>query len=508
MVDPSERELEGVKYRVPIWRAFPYVRAALLLFVIFFGIAVLSPLRPVLLEEAKVLIREWRGASTRSVSVPSVENVTAAENDDISSVDLMDRSQGLQSSPVLASVPLEGSEDSVTTSITASEEESVFHSPVVVAEPSGGDVRKLARGIELKTHVELVPSDRATVVREDDSSFSASYSVKVNLPKAAESLEELESVNPNLSQILPGLPSLLSEAKVSHFFQELYNNKVVRLKRDATNLSVLTTKHNFFDCETILTMRDASSGRRVLLIQGDMDVVSDGSDGDRLASMPDSIVNSTHYQPFTSYGWKKKTKVPNPMVAGWKKRIGNADRELNDANTSDARKAWLRDRKKMLQRGVEDMTYRSFLIAEHDPFIVLPVNILTNSKDPYAGRAGDYAVVIYDDKIYPAIVGDGGPTFKVGEASLRMAKRLNPNASSYSRPVSDLTVTYLVFSNSRDKVKGPPDYEAWRVRCGELIHEIGGLGEAVQLESWEDRLAPEVLTEEEDVSENEQDEEE
>jgi hypothetical protein len=216
-----------------------------------------------------------------------------------------------------------------------------------------------------------------------------------------------------------------------------------------------------------------------------MDVVSDGSDGDRLATMPASIVESANYQPFTSYGWKKQTETPNPMVAGWEKRIGNANVELADPATSAARKAWLRDRIEYLKRGIADMKARSFLVAEYDPFIVIPVHLLTASNDNYAPRVGDYAVVIYDQKLYPCIVGDGGPTFKAGEASLRMAKQLNPRASPYSRPVSDLKVTYLVFPNSRDAERGAPDYEKWRKRCGELLKEIGGLGVGYDLHEWE-----------------------
>ena len=49
----------------------------------------------------------------------------------------------------------------------------------------------------------------------------------------------------------------------------------------------------------------AGSGRGVFLLQAEMDVVSDGSDGDRLPVMPEEIVTSTNYQPFTSYGWRK-----------------------------------------------------------------------------------------------------------------------------------------------------------------------------------------------------------
>ena len=135
----------------------------------------------------------------------------------------------------------------------------------------------------------------------------------------------------------------------------------------------------------------------------------------------------------------------------------------------------------------------SFLIAEYDPFIVMPVNMITNRSDKYAARVGDYAVVIFGDKIYPAIVGDGGPTFKVGEGSLRLAKELNPRASSYSRPVSDVTVTYLVFSNSRDTPASAPDYEKWHQRCSELLDEMGGLGEGVELHQWQDLLAPKVV---------------
>ena len=222
-------------------------------------------------------------------------------------------------------------------------------------------------------------------------------------------------------------------------------------------------------------------------MQAEMDVVSDGSDGDRLPTMPDEIVNSPHYQPFTSYGWPKKTQTPNPMVAGWEKRIVAANKELAAAGTTAARKAWLRDRIQYLKRGIDDLKARSFLIADYDPFIVIPIDILASSE-PYAPNVGDYAVVVHGGKIYPAIVGDGGPTFKVGEGSLRMAREINPKASPYSRPVSDLKVTYLVFPGSREAERGPPDYEKWRQRCHELLGEIGGLGAGYELHQWQDLL--------------------
>jgi len=75
----------------------------------------------------------------------------------------------------------------------------------------------------------------------------------------------------------------------------------------------------------------------------------------------------------------------------------------------------------------------------------------------------------------------------VGEASLRMAKQLNARATSYSRPVSDLTVTYLVFPGTADKF-GPPDYVKWHERCSDLLTEIGGVGPSTTLHQWENTL--------------------
>ena len=353
----------------------------------------------------------------------------------------------------------------------------------------GGDVRKLRSDITLKTKVDIQKGESAALERTKDESYMASYTLNVRVPVASISLTDLESVSPELGKKLPGMEGLLDRAEVSRWFYQLYENKTKRLKKNATQLTSLLSRHNFYDCETMLNLRDPESGRRVFLLQAEMDVVSDGSDGDRLPTMPDKIVNSTHYQPFTSYGWPKQTDTPNPMIAGWKKRIGNAKRELADASTSAERKRWLRGRLDYLKRGVEDMKYRSFLIAEHDPFMVMPVNLITASGDPYAPRVGDYAVVIHDGVIYPTIVGDGGPSFKVGEASLRLARQINERASPYSRPVSDLTVTYLVFPNSREKKKLPPDYDRWRTRCEELLGEIGGLSEGVELFQWKNTLA-------------------
>lgn len=359
--------------------------------------------------------------------------------------------------------------------------------PVVPEEIELGtvtDVRKLRSGIPFKTEVTIGKGGIASRERVDETSYTVTYQLSLRLPTAAKTIAELEATSPELSKMLPGVPALLDKATVSGWFNKLYQNKTVRVRRDANSLNELLTKHNIYDCETILHL-ESPGGRKVFFMQAEMDVVSDGSDGDRLPVMPEEIVNSTHYQPFTSYGWPKQTSTPNPMVAGWEERIKAGERELALATTTAARKSWLRERIAYLKRGVADLKGRSFLVAEYDPFVVVPVDILT-SKDPFAPKAGDYAVVAYGKKLYPAIVGDGGPTFKVGESSLRMAREINPDASPYSRPVSDLKVSYLIFPGSRDERKGPPDYQKWRERCAALIGEIGGIGEGYELHEWQD----------------------
>lgn len=356
------------------------------------------------------------------------------------------------------------------------------------------DIRELRSGIPFKTEVTFEEGKTAVTERESDESYTASYELKLRLPKAATTAGELEKTNPKLSAILPGLSPMLDKAKVSPWYAKLYKNKADRVRRDAHSLTELLTKHNIYDCETILHMT-AENGRKVFFMQAEMDVVSDGSDGDRLANMPDEIVNSTHYQPFTSYGWPKKTPTPNPMIAGWEKRIEEGTKEMKAPGTTADRRKWLTERIAMLKRGVADLKARSYLIAEYDPFIVIPVNLLTASSDPFAPKVGDYAVVIHGEKVYPCIVGDGGPTFKVGEASLRLAKEINAKASPYSRPESDLTVSYVVFPGSREQKAGPPDYEVWRQKCHELLQEIGGLGNGYQLHQWTDLLPkPEAPT--------------
>ena len=334
-------------------------------------------------------------------------------------------------------------------------------------------ISKSSMGIDVKAVVEEKKGLIASAERERDGSYEAEYTLKVNRPVAAKSLMELKLMNANLDKILPGLPELLKKATVSPFFKKLYDNKFSRLKRNAGRFDKLLTKHNYFDCQTMLEMEHPESKQKIFLMQGDMDVVSDGSDGDRLATMSDKIVNSSYYQPSTSYGWSKRGTTENPLIAGWRKRLAEAKKANNATEVT------------RLTAGIEDMKHRSFLIADYDPFIVIPIDVIQDRESAWGPNVGDYVLVIYKEKIFPAIVGDAGPSFKVGEGSLRMAKALNPKAGPYSRPVSEVNVTYVVFPRSSGKW-GPPNYDDWRKECEKLVKKIGGLGEGYSLEHWKD----------------------
>lgn len=339
----------------------------------------------------------------------------------------------------------------------------------------GTTISRSSMGIDVKTIIEEKKGKIASHERTRDGSYEAEYKLTVHRPEASTTLDQLKEMNPNLDKILPGLPKLLTKSKVSPFYKKLYDNKINRLKVYAGRFDKLLTKHNYFDCQTMLEMVHPDSERKVFLMQGDMDVVSDGSDGDRLATMPDKIVNSAYYQPSTSYGWSKVGTTENPLIAGWRKRLAEA-KEAGDSGEVER-----------LTAGIEDMKRRSFLIAEYDPFIVIPIDVIQDRESAWGPNVGDYVLVIYKDTVFPAIVGDAGPSFKVGEASLRLARTINSNASPYSRPVSDVTVTYLVFPRTSG-TWGPPNYDDWRKECEKLVNEIGGLGEGYSLYKWEDTL--------------------
>ena len=349
------------------------------------------------------------------------------------------------------------------------------------------DVATLYNGIQIKTDLITEEGTFASLEKLDPEAYVASFQLSIRVPKANQTLPDLSRINPNLPKLLPGLETMLPSSKVSGFFHQLYQSKTTRVKNDLTRLNKVLDKHNYYDCETILELTHPTTQRRALLVQSEMDVVADGSDGDRMPTLDEYIYLSDYYQPSTSYGWPKQTATPNPLVAKWESRLQKAEAEYAVKGLSAARNRDLQSLIRELKLQSADMKARSFLIAEKDPFIVISLLFRGHEdRNPHTPRLGDYAVVIHEGKLYPAICGDYGPSYKMGEASLLMAKTINPKSTPYIRGENDLKVSYLIFPGSAEKPNAPPDLAKWREKCQALIGEIGGIGAGFELHTWPD----------------------
>jgi Fungal chitosanase of glycosyl hydrolase group 75 len=344
------------------------------------------------------------------------------------------------------------------------------------------DTGRLFNGITLHSSVETTPGADASTERVDPDSYVLDLKLNARVPTPNRTLEELAKITPRLPELLPGLTAMAGPDSVSPLFAELYNTKLRMLRENLVRLDLLLSRHNFFDCQTVLQLQHPQSHRKALLLQADMDVDADGSDGDR---MPTGTGAPTNFKPFTSFKWTKKTPAANPYLAGTEERLKRAEDEFAAKNTSPDRKRDLHNAVTQLRTEVATLKKFSFLIGSTDPYIVIP-GAFTRGQD--AAKTGDYALVIYGDGVYPAIVGDIGPNDKVGEASFRIAKQVNPQATAYNRPVSDLKVTYLIFPGTADSQFGPPDLEKLQATCQKLVDEIGGA--TVPLHHWENIIPP------------------
>ncbi len=347
------------------------------------------------------------------------------------------------------------------------------------------DVANLFNGIRIRSDFASSAGTFASLERKDKDSYTLDLSIRVRVPEPNTSLAELSRVNPGLPGVLPALPALLDTAKVSNFWHGLQENKVKSLQDRLNRLDLILSRHNFYDCETILETRHPETGRKALLIQSEMDVNGDGSDGDRQLAVDQT---SSTFQPFTSYRWKKRTPNPNEFLAVREAKLVEAQRELATPGLGATRERELREAVRVLKLDIADLKSFSFLLSRADPYIVVPGFMLRYKNNPFAPKIGDYAVVIVGNTIYPAIVGDAGPSNKAGEASLRLCRELNPQSGPVRRAENELVVTYLIFPDSSDQPFGPPDLARWTARCTELLGEIGGYGGTIR--QWEDLTLP------------------
>jgi hypothetical protein len=333
------------------------------------------------------------------------------------------------------------------------------------------EIAKLFNGISLKTSFEAEAGAAATVERQDPASYELDLRLRVRVPTPHSNLDALLILNPDLAKMLPKLGTLMASATVSPLFEEFYRRKIANIQSNLSKLESLLSRHNFFDIETILEIQDPDTGRRAILVQSDMDVDTDGSDGDRL-SITEGV--STTFQPFTSYRWPKKTRTANPFLSVWEKKLKDCEREMSGPKLNANRQKELKDQQTELKNEINDLKKSSFLIGSIDPFVVLPLPMVSRKDGPSAAKIGDYCVVIHQRRMFPAIVGDAGPSYKSGEASLRICREINEKAGSNNRAESDLRVTYIVFPGTSDSPREAPNLMRWWIRCNDLLKEIGG----------------------------------
>jgi Fungal chitosanase of glycosyl hydrolase group 75 len=347
------------------------------------------------------------------------------------------------------------------------------------------EVGKIFNGMQYRVKLETEHGTTAARDRSEPDSYTAELTVKVKVPKPNRELDEIKRLNDALPDLLPALPALLENAKVSPVYDELYRRKVEALQANLMRLDNLLSRHNFYDCETLLELQDPKTKRRALFIQSDMDSDTDGSDSDRV---PEVDGASSTFQPATSYRWAKKTERQNSLIPPREAKIKLWEADLAANGVSAARKEELREAMGRARREIADMKTFSFLVANADPYIVLPGAMFLKSKSgAFKPSVGDYCVVIYGKTLYPAIVGDVGPMNLVGEASLRLGKQINPKTSGENRATNELKVTYLVFPGTAEKFDAP-DLAKWRTKCEKYLGEIGGYGG--ELFAWEDITKP------------------
>lgn len=335
------------------------------------------------------------------------------------------------------------------------------------------ETARLFNGITLRPAVEPTPGRAASEERVDPESYVLDLKLRIRTPAPNRTLDELAKVNGELPRLLPGLSAMVKEDSLSPYFNELYDTKLKSLRQNLGRLDQLLSRHNFYDCQTVLDLRHPDSKRKAVLMQADMDSDADGSDADRV---PAGSGTSPTFQPFTSYKWQKKTKSPNPYLPQLEEKVNRFESEMKSANA--ARKAELKNALEQTRDEIGTLKAFSFLIGATDPFIVIPFGFTKTC----GAKVGDYAVVVSENAIYPAIVGDVGPADKTGEASLRIAKEISSSATAMNRAVDDLKITYLIFPGTADAPFGPPDLEKINGRCEALVNEIGGSG--VPVHKW------------------------
>jgi hypothetical protein len=351
--------------------------------------------------------------------------------------------------------------------------------PVPVLPRKNYDLARLYTGLRLRSSVECTPGgDTATATFADTNAYAVDVTLRVRWPAPATNTAQMSEATPGITLSFTNLPALLEGGHTSQDYATLLANKERSLRSHLAALQKLPYRDSLFDCQTILDLRNPSTGRKALLVQAIMNVNTDGSDGDRNLGI-DHL--SATFQPQTSYRWPKTGPHPNPCLGEAVTHRGQIDAALGSGTLTPDSMSSLREERDRESATIEDLKHWDFLVGAGDPFIVLPSFML--GKRPGQPVIGDFAVVLAGGKAYPAVVGDMGPNHKIGEASLRICKEINADAGADRRPVSTPGVVYLVFPGTAVKPFATPDYARWSARCRELWKEFGG-DPAIPWKEW------------------------
>lgn len=348
------------------------------------------------------------------------------------------------------------------------------------------DLVKMANGAVVEANIESSMSTNCaltTAITPED--YRLHLTLYLSIPKPATTLPELVAATPELQQALPNLEEMIPSSPqgqkiASPFFKKLFENKTKALQRQLSFLGQLFPKDSLYDCQTILALTNKKNGAHALLVQAIMNVNADGSDGDR--NIPLEKLSSC-YQAQTNYRWTKRTERPNPNLQETQEQLAQLKLTTSTNTTLTLeQKSKLEEQTKVKEQTINELQHWSFLIGSADPFIVLP-KFMLDSTNGESATIGDYAVVLYQNKLYPAIVGDIGPSSKIGEASLRLCRAIDPRSGADHRPISSPHASYFIFQKSADFPMSAPNYAHWSDRCHQLWSSLGG-SSTVPWQEW------------------------
>lgn len=345
-------------------------------------------------------------------------------------------------------------------------------SPQPVTLPRGKyEITKMANGAIVSASVEHVASsNNALVIADTRDACKLNLSLQVTIPSPALTVVNLSAATPEITKALPELELMLSTKTNAPFFTTLYEHKINSLGHQLSHLGELPSRDSLYDCQTILSLTNPKNNQHALLVQAIMNVNTDGSDGDRNVSL--EKLSST-YQPQTNYRWPKTSPHPNQNIPELEKERALCQQSLSNTTLTSYQKNKLQQKIEQVDATLVELRRWSFLIGSADPFIVLP-KFMLERNNTQAASIGDYAVVLYKGILYPAIVGDIGPPSKIGEASLRLCRAIDPKSGADRRPVDSPHVSYFIFPQSADQPFRAPDYAHWSQRCLELWSNFGG----------------------------------